>query len=152
MVATECEYKFEQHEAKFQPPGVRWDWVGEDGLPNQACIDAIKRSNKKQTEIGMNKYADWAYKYKDQLEELCWWLPRLSDCDKAKLCFSSAMAASHGPILVRAGMFFLNLCTQVGLHYIQEWYDIEEATRQMMWASRCCEIYCEHAREQGWIQ
>ena len=138
-------------EIDFHPTGVRRDWIGADGLPNDKCIDAIKRSNHKQTEEGINRFAEWAYDYRMQLEDKCWYLPRLSDADKAKLGFTSCMALFPGPIYLKAGLAFLNFATQYGLHYIQEWDEIEHLTRQMMWASRCCEIYVEHAREQGWI-
>lgn len=71
-----------------------------------------------------------AEKYTALAQERCWWLPKIQDRDKAKLCWTTAFITvqATSPTWKLIGMV-TNLMMQAGLDVIDEWNSINTMLR-----------------------
>lgn len=141
-----------QTEVKFIPPKVPHNHVTDEGLPSSYAIDLIKRTNQKAAYAGLHHHAEKAGQHQDKLHDMCWYLPKISDTDKAKLAFTSAFAgaATLSCNAVAIVAVFIAVAHQYGLNVIQEWNDMVYEANMYKWHAAVAQAYANHINENRW--
>ncbi len=79
-----------------------------------------------------------------QAKEKCWWLPNMSDADKAKLCFSiGAQMAIAGDPYSKITIAVVQLLIQYGINAMTEWSEINSKMQEAKYHFEMHEFYIE---------
>lgn len=146
---NKCICYYDQ-ELKFVPPGVPEEHINRDDSLSDVAIELIWNTTKEEAYWSKNLHLKKAKQYYNEAKDLCWYCPRISDREKAKMVFTSAMAAVPGPISVKFVASFLCLATQYGVNMIDEWFEIKFAMNMCNYHLRVVKQYDKYIKDQGW--
>lgn len=138
------------HAAKFVPDGVPANYLNDDNSLSEDCIRLIRSTDKQEArwsfEIHKNKGKDFFKKG----EKACWYMPTVSQREKAKMAFTSALAAVPGPMSCRLVMATLSLLGQYGICCIDEYFDIEYNLKMASYHFRLADAFDDYIYDRGW--
>jgi hypothetical protein len=89
-------------------------------------------------------HAYWMKTYYWKAKDITWYLPNYDDQEKAKLCYSTAVALAVPPnniakvIVVAAGLF-----TKYGLDCIESFHEVSHLVHRAAYHAEMYEFYCD---------
>jgi len=88
--------------------------------------------------------------YFNAAKEICWYLPRVSDREKAKIAFISMMAVFPGPIQLKLVLGVGALLTEYGICCIDAFYDVDFNMNMSTFHYRLADAFYDHIKKNGW--
>jgi hypothetical protein len=135
---------------KFVPEGTPSNYINDDNTLSEACLEIVRSTDRDIAKMSFILHRDKGRKFYKQGEQGCWFMPTLKQREKAKMAFSTAIAAVPGPLSIRLVAATLSLLGQYGICCIDEYYNIEENLKMASYHFRLADAFHDHIQKNGW--
>lgn len=135
---------------KFVPQGTPNNFINEDGTLSEICLKKVRSTDKKSAHKSLTLHKEKGTEYFQTARDICWYLPKLSDREKAKMIFGTVMAALPGPPQLKIVSATLAALGQYGICCIDEYYEIDYNMNMSRFHFMLVDAFYEHIKEKGW--
>ncbi len=135
---------------KFVPEGTPDHYIKDDNSLSQACLKVVRATDRQTAKMSFRLHRDKGRDFYKKGEDGCWYMPTLKQREKAKMAFTTAIAAVPGPWSFRLAAATISLLGQYGICCIDEYYDIEYNLKMASYHFRLADAFHDHVQNNGW--
>lgn len=135
---------------RFVPPGTPDNFINKDGTLSDVVLKQIQATNDVLAYNSLSLHKEKAEKYYLEARDMCWYLPNLSERDKAKMAFTTVLAMLPGPITHKVIAAIIAMAGQYGLSCIDEWHDIEFKMNMSRYHYMVADAFQKHINNKNW--
>lgn len=144
------DYVLENYECKFVPPGTPSNYINEDGTLSKVCLKIVESTDKNIAYQSLKAHREKGEEHYSEAKSICWYLPKLSEREKAKMVFLSVIAAFPGPLHLKAVAATIALLGQYGICCIDEYYDIDFNMAMSRYHFMLADAFRDHIKKNDW--
>ncbi len=135
---------------KFVPEGTPDHFINEDNTLSPSCLKVVRTTDKRTARMSFRLHRDKGKEFFKKGEKGCWYMPTLKQREKAKMAFTTAIAAVPGPMSLRLVAATVSILGQYGICCIDEYYDIEYNLKMASYHFMLADAFHDHIQNNGW--
>ena len=138
-----------EYQVKFVPPGTPSHYINENGTLSKACLNRIQSTDKNTAHQSLKLHMEKGEECFREAQKICWYLPKLSEREKAKMVFTTVLAAFPGPLHLKAIAATIALLGQYGICCIDEYYDVDFNMEMAKYHFMLADAFAAHIKNNG---